>query len=116
MDAIIKHCKTPNKRKKIIIAPHHTMTDWKELQLSNFLVYYEFFLELPKIYSQIDFIFRPHLSVFRVLREHSNLWNNTPESYLAKIAAIPNMTYADNYLELFVQSDALIHNCGSYTA
>ncbi|MDY2584697.1 hypothetical protein [Helicobacter sp.] len=118
MDAIIKHCKTPNKRKKIIIAPHHTMTDWKELQLSNFLVYYEFFLELPKIYSQIDFIFRPHLSVFRVLREHSNLWNNTPESYLAKIEAIPNMTYhnADNYLELFVQSDALIHDCGSYTA
>ena len=51
-----------------------------------------------------------------MLREHSNLWNNTPESYLAKIAAIPNMTYADNYLELFVQSDALIHDCGSYTA
>ncbi|WP_161594698.1 CDP-glycerol glycerophosphotransferase family protein [Helicobacter sp. MIT 11-5569] len=118
MDTITRYHKIPSKRKKVIISPHHTMTDWKELQLSNFLTYSEFFLELPKLYPQIDFIFRPHPLVFEVLDKNPSLWNDTKENYLKKIEAIPNMSYhnADDYLDLFVQSDALIHDCGSYIA
>lgn len=61
MDTLAQFKPTKKERKKIIIAPHHTIYhNFKELPLSNFLTYAEFFLELYKQYPQIDFVFRPH--------------------------------------------------------
>lgn len=46
-------------RKQILLCPHHTINT-KELDLSNFLTYSDLFLELPQLYPDVDFIFRPH--------------------------------------------------------
>lgn len=102
--------------KSIIIAPHHTITEWTGLQLSNFLRYSDFFLKLPELYPDIYFIFRPHPLLSDVLRQNPNLWNETWENYLDKISKIPNMTYdnSSDYFQTFVDSDALIHDCGSF--
>jgi hypothetical protein len=52
MDDITLIEKTVRDRKKIIIAPHHTINQWKNhLSISNFLDYSDFFLELPSIYQ-----------------------------------------------------------------
>ena len=102
--------------KIIIISPHHTITDWEALRLSNFLEFSDFFLELPKLYPQIHFIFRPHPLLFDTIKQNPNLWNDNVESYLEKISKIPNITYdtASDYLETFMDSSALIHDCGSF--
>ena len=53
-----------------------------------------------------------------MLRQNPNLWNETWENYLDKISKIPNMTYdnSSDYFQTFIDSDALIHDCGSFIA
>ena len=119
MDNFVKYVKEKSKRKKIILAPHHTVKEWKDgLNLSNFLNYSDFFLELPKLYPEIDFIFRPHPLLFATLREKSLWGDNKVGEYLLEIEKNINMTYSDggDYLEIFANSDALIHDCGSFLA
>ncbi len=105
--------------KKIIISAHHTMyigPSNKGIKFSNFLRYYDFYLRLAKMYPDIDFIFRPH-PVF--LERLKFFWpQEMIDEYLAKIEALPNMVlHTDpNYFDLFAISDAMLNDCGSFTA
>jgi hypothetical protein len=105
-------------RKKIIIAPHHTVTNWKDLQLSNFLQYADFFLQLPKMYPQIDFIFRPHPLLITQLRKKEIWGEDKTDLYLNQMKKNQNVIYSDGgeYFELFANSDGIIHDCGSFLA
>jgi hypothetical protein len=113
------HFNTARTRKKIIISPHHTVREWKDgLNLSNFLRYSELFLELPQLYPDIDFIFRPHPLLFVTLASE-DLWGKTKtEKYLTDIRSFNNVVYSDgpDYFDLFADSDGLIHDCGSFLA
>jgi hypothetical protein len=104
-------------RKKIILAPHHTITEWKNgLNLSNFLQYHDLFLELPQLYPDIDFVFRPH----PILRYNlNNLWGlQKTDQYFSRLQSYKNMIYdtSSDYFDLFVNSDGMIHDCGSFLA
>lgn len=111
-----------NKRKKIIIAPHHTLTlENFPLYLSNFLRLSDFYLNLPSLYPQIDFIFRPHPLLFTQIIIHKAYGEDSQsfvENYLKQIEQIPNMIYQEGgeYFESFATSSALIHDCGSFIA
>lgn len=111
-----------NKRKKIIIAPHHSLTLEKfPLYLSNFLRLSDFYLNLPSLYPQIDFIFRPHPRLFQQIIFHKAYGEDSEsfvENYLKQIEQIPNMIYQEGgeYFESFATSSALIHDCGSFIA
>lgn len=118
MDQLYKYNVPLNKeRKKIIIAPHHTINNiMSNIALSNFLIYSEFFIDIAKKYTNIDFIFRPHPLLFINLEKY---WKKEEiENYIAKIHEIPNLVYQNggDYLESFAESDALIHDCGSFLA
>ena len=105
-----------NERVNIIISPHQTVLENTPVSLSNFLRYYDFFLKLPLMYPEINFIFRPHPGLFSGL-VFNKIWTQTMvDDYLKKIDAIPNMSYdnANYYLDTFADSDALIHDCGSF--
>lgn len=107
---------SPGTRKKVIISPHHTIWGWENLNISNFLKYSDFFLELPNLFPNIDFVFRPHPLLFSNLLNH-RIWDKkTLDDYLQKINNFPNFTYDDagDYLQLFKDSYALIHDCGSF--
>lgn len=117
MDRLQNYKQQPRERKKIIIAPHHTV-DMEALSLSNFLTYSEFFIELFQKYPQIDFVFRPHPLLFVALGK-DNLWGKEKiQKYIDKISAIPNVEYQNggDYFDTFVNSDGLIHDCGSFMA
>ena len=119
MDELAKHKKNPSDRKRIILAPHHTVSEWKDgLELSNFLTYSDFFLELPKLYPDIDFIFRPHQLLFVNLKKPELWGEEKTKKYLLEILSNPNVLYSDggDYMELFVNSDGIIHDCGSFVA
>ncbi len=105
----------PNERKQILLCPHHTL-NFDALQLSNFLKYSDFFLKLPEKYPQIDFIFRPHQLLRYNLAKH---WSEErAQAYFDKITSFPNVKYdvGQDYFQTFANSDAMIHDCGSFTA
>ena len=115
MDKLADVTPKKNLRKQILLCPHHTI-DYENLQLSNFLKYSDFFLKLPQKYPEIDFIFRPH----QLLKYNlSKYWSEEKaEEYYNKILSYPNVKYdtGQDYFQTFVNSDAMIHDCGSFTA
>lgn len=124
MDELATFIPKKSKRKTIIIAPHHTISeDYNPLlQLSNFLKYADFFLELYAKYPHINFIFRPHPLLFIALANENiskNLfWGKGKiENYISKIRSFPNVSYQEGgeYLESFANSSGIIHDCGSFT-
>jgi hypothetical protein len=116
--------KNPNKAvwknknsnlKKIIWAPHHSMTDYNKV--ANFLEYYDFFLELADNYSnQIQIAFKPH-HLLRVKLEKEYWGKEKTDIYYNKWEKLENGQYENGeYIDLFLTSDALIHDCGSFMA
>lgn len=107
-----------DKRKRIIYAPHHTIADihLKGIGYSTFLEYGEFMLEMKEKYrDQVYFVFKPHPLLYQNLsnywgedraKNYYNRWNDSDNSHLE---------VNDKYLALFKYSDAMIHDCGSFT-
>ena len=110
--------KKENKRKRIIIAPHHSVDGGmnKMLALSNFEKYADLFLELPLKYPEIDFIFRPHPVLFPTLKNSSKWGEAKVENYINKLKSYKNVIYSTegDYLEIFVNSDGIIQDSGSF--
>lgn len=108
--------KVNNTKKMVIISPHHTVMGWKKLNISNFLRFSELFIRLPKMYPQINFVFRPHPLLFPNLKEY-NVWSDEQiKDYKIRLLSSSNMLYdqSGDYSSLFVNSDAIIHDCGSF--
>lgn len=102
-------------RKRIIWAPHHTISIDSWLNYSTFLDHCDFMLELASRYqSKVYFAFKPHPVLRKVLY---NLWGEQrTEAYYKKWANLENAQIEEGkYLGLFKWSDAMIHDCGSFT-
>ncbi len=115
MDELSKIKIIPRQRKRIILAPHHTI-DEEEIWVGAFLYYYKDLLEVVKKYPDIDFIYRPHPLLEERLK---NLWGKEKtQAWLDKLLSYSNVTYSTEgeYLDIFANSDALIHDCGSFMA
>ena len=115
MDNLKYYAPTQHKRKKILITPHHTVV-MKMLPLSNFLTYYELILDLPILFPDVDFVFRPHPLLFTTLI-NEKIWNHERvEQYITtlKSRGVDYSTEGD-YLPLFAECDAIINDCGSFT-
>ena len=101
-------------RKKILIASHHTVK-MDELPLSCFMMYHELILSLPKMFPDIDFVFRPHPLLF-IRMINDNVWTkNMVDDYLSKIKKA-GIEYSNGgeYFRLFSECDAIINDCGSF--
>lgn len=108
-----------NNRKKIFITPHHTVeNNIQGLTLSNFFKYSDFFLKLPEIYPNIDFIFRPHPLLFITLQKDDYWGKEKVDKYISKLKKIPNLEYQEggSYMKTFAESDCIINDCGSFLA
>lgn len=105
-------------RKVVLIAPHHSVipTIDSGLCLGNFVQYYDYFLKLPNLYPEVDWIFRPHphlrLNLIKNLGWTESQW----DSYVGSFISHPNAVYEDDgpYYETFKKSDAILHDCGSF--
>lgn len=116
MDKLVKIPEINHSRKKILIAPHHTVKGLSgDLQLSNFLEYADFILKLVDLFPNVDFVFRPHPLLFTNLAMNG-IWSKEEiDSYLDSVKR-KNIAYSteSDYLHLFKDCDAIIHDCGSY--
>ena len=104
-------------RRRVIYAPHHTIADrhMEGIAYSTFLDYCDKMLALrDQFKDRVYFVFKPHPSLrFRLLDcwgqektdEYYSRWNEPGVSHVEQ----------GNYLALFKHSDAMIHDCGSFT-
>lgn len=117
MDGYIKNDEH-HDRKTIMIAPHHSIAGGlnDKMALSNFLKYSELFLELPKRYKNLFFIFRPHPALFPLLEKEDFWGKEKVREYISNIKNNENLYFSEtgSYFEDFGKSDCLINDCGSF--
>lgn len=105
-------------KKRVIFAPHHTIDTNKELNLSNFLLYAEFFrAQVEKYKGQIQWCFKPHPMLKPKLYLHPKWGRERTDAYYKfwESGEFTQISYGD-YESLFLHSDAMIHDCGSFLA
>lgn len=108
--------KTNDGRKRIIWSPHHLINE--TVNQSNFLEYAKFFLKASKKHkNEIVWAFKPHPILKSKLLEHPKWGKEKTEEYY-NYWAEQEYTQLElgNYENLFLSSDAMIHDCGSFLA
>ena len=116
--APISPWKKQDKRKlKILWAPHHTI-DMPQLPYANFLKYAEFFKEIVERYQDtIQWTFKPHPILKPKLINHPDWGRERTQSFWAFWENQPNCQLEEGeYVDLFLTSDAMIHDSGSFLA
>jgi len=103
-------------RKKIIWAAHHTLPGGDNLFInySTFLQYYDFMLKMADKYKDdIVIAFKPHPVLKRKLRK---IWGEDKvELYFKEWESRENTQLVEgDYVPLFMNSDAMIHDCSSF--
>jgi hypothetical protein len=100
--------------KRIIWTPHHLMHELNKG--SNFLEYYDFFLELAANYKdKIQITFNPHPLLRIKLEKDPNWGKEKTDMYFNKWVNLENGQYGNgSYTDLFLTSDALIHDSISF--
>lgn len=103
--------------KKVIWAPHWTIAPGMSWFISGtFLRNAESMLELAKKYQDsIQFAFKPHPHLYRTLCSLPEWGEEKNRAYYQQWAEMPNSQLDEGeYTELFMQSDGMIHDCGSF--
>lgn len=103
----------------IIWAPHHLIDQNFAYVRDGFFKYHNLFFELADKYNgKVHFIFRPHPLLKNKLEQLESWGPEKTMEYYQKWNQYPNCSIEEhtNYIELFINSDALIHDCGSFMA
>lgn len=109
--------KNNDDRKRIIYAPHHTIGDMHTsgIAYSTFLDFGELMLDIAERYKdRAVFCFKPHPSLYSKLLL---VWGKEKtDEYYAKWKTKENLQIEEgSYVGLFLHSDAMIHDCASFT-
>ena len=105
------------KKKRIIYAPHFTIFKGGLLEQSNFLWLGEFMQDVAEKYAdKIQFVFKPHPRLFSELCRHDDWGKEKAKAYYDKWDAMENgQLQTGEFIDLFMTSDAMIHDSGSFT-
>lgn len=106
-------------KKKIIWAPHFTINQNRCFTAhSTFLWIADFMLQLAKEYSdRIQFAFKPHPRLLTELYVNTDWGKEKADAYYKQWETMPNTQFEKgNFVDLFMSSDAMIHDCGSFCA
>lgn len=103
-------------RKRIIWSPHFTITSGGQVQQSMFLHLADAMIKYAKKYSQlIQFAFKPHPRLYTELCRHPEWGEEKARLYYEQWASMENTQLeTGEYVDLFMMSDAMIHDCGSF--
>ena len=106
----------PFKKKRVIWAPHFTISFGGPLKQANFLWMACFMLELAKKYSnELQFVFKPHPRLFTELCKHKDWGEERAKEYYRTWATMENtQLQTGEFVDLFMTSDAMIHDSGSF--
>lgn len=108
--------KTGKELKKVIWAPHWTIEQQSFFSVSTFLSLADVMVSLAiKYKDSIQFAFKPHPNLYDALCSHSAWGKQKTDAYYEIWATMENSQLENGeYRNLFQQSDAIIHDCGSF--
>lgn len=104
------------KIKRIIWAPHHSISRGATLDYSTFLSYAEVMLQLADKYkNEIQIAFKPH-PVLRPNLSKEEVWGKEKtDEYYQKWEQLSNgLLQEGKYIDLFMTSDGMIHDSSSF--
>lgn len=104
------------RRLQVIWAPHWSINDQSWFSTATFLELADGMLELAVKYADcIQWAFKPHPLLRDALYRHPDWGKERTDAYYERWSAMPH-TQLDtgDYVELFKQSDAMIHDSGSF--
>ncbi|MBR1626122.1 MAG: CDP-glycerol glycerophosphotransferase family protein [Bacteroidales bacterium] len=106
-----------SQQKRIIWAPHFSIGGDDELvHFSTFLDIADFMQNIAQKYTTIQWIFKPHPWLLSELYAHRDWGKERADAYYDFWRNIPNgQLQTGEYVDLFMTSDAMIHDCGSFT-
>lgn len=109
--------KSNDGKKRVIWAPHHTI-DSPELPYSNFLKYAEQFRQLAiSKQNEVVWAFKPHPLLREKLYLHPDWGKLRTDNYYDFWEKEPFSQFENSeYLDLFLFSDFMIHDSGSFLA
>lgn len=104
-------------RKRIIWAPHFSIPESGLLHRASFLWLFDGMVSLAKKYEDsVQFAFKPHPHLYNVLCERDDWGRERADKYYALWCDMANTQLEQGgFTELFMQSDGMIHDCGSFT-
>ena len=105
-------------KKKVIWAPHYSITDTGPIQHGSFLEIYDTMLEMARQFqTDIQFVFKPHPRLLSELYEYPGWGKERTDNYYRcwKDGANTQLVTGD-YVDLFLSSDAMIHDSVSFMA
>ena len=104
-------------KKKVIWAPHFSIKQDMYLHRSSFLWMYNLMLKLAEEYRDtVQIAFKPHPRLKTELYSIPEWGKNKTDEYYRKWDSIPNTQLEESsFIDLFMTSDAMIHDCASFT-
>ena len=105
--------------KRLIWAPHFTLNPSIEgtVARSNFIMMHKAMIQLAVKYcDRLQIAFKPHPKLKNELYEHPEWGKERTDLYYQKWNEMPNTFVSeDEYIDLFMTSDAMIHDCSSFS-
>ena len=103
-------------KKRIVWAPHFTISEEGFIIQSNFIWMADFMLSVAKRYfDRIQFAFKPHPRLFTELCKHQEWGIDRATAYYNMWETMGNTQLETNeFIDLFMTSDAMIHDSGSF--
>ena len=105
------------QKKKIIWAPHFTIAEGTWIHRDSFSWLSSLMLELAQEYQdRVQFAFKPHPRLYTELQKHPDWGTARAKAYYNRWAEGENTQLeTGSYIDLFKASDAMIHDCGSFS-
>lgn len=103
--------------KRIIWAPHFSINPEHHFHISTFLEIYALMFEIAEKYKdKIQIAFKPHPFLYSTLCDEKFWGKDKTDAYYDRWKNLPNGQLEEGaYADLFCSSDAIIHDCGSFT-
>ena len=98
----------------VIYAPHFSVDDNTTLKWGTFLQMGDTMLEWAKKHPEFNWVFKPHPCLKGYLK-NKNLWSeDRVQKYWDDWAKIGQVYESGGYLDMFMESKAMITDCGSF--
>lgn len=104
--------------KRLIWAPHFRIESNKDFNRPDFIWMAEVMLEIAEEFKDdLQIAFKPHPALKTALYKHPDWGVQRTNDYYSRWSQMANTQLEEgSYIDLFKTSDALIHNCGSFSA
>lgn len=98
----------------VIYAPHWSVDENNNLRWGTFLWSGEAILEFAKTHSEINWVFKPHPCLKNYLITKQFMTEQEANAYWAQWEKIATVVESGDYLKMFMESCAMITDCGSF--